>query len=41
MIIIDENVDQFVIEYLNRNGYDIISIRKSYPGITDRKIIEF
>jgi len=40
MIIVDENVDQIVIDYLNRNSYDILSIRKSYPGITDREIIE-
>ena len=40
MIIIDENVDQFVINYLNRKGYDILSIRKSCTGITDREIIE-
>ena len=40
MIIIDQNVDQFVINYLNRSGYDILSISKSYPGITEREIIE-
>jgi predicted nuclease of predicted toxin-antitoxin system len=40
MIIIDENVDQILIDKLDREGYEIISIRDYEPGISDRKVIE-
>ena len=40
MIIIDENVDQVLIDRLDKDNYEIISIREHQPGISDRKVIE-
>jgi predicted nuclease of predicted toxin-antitoxin system len=40
MIIFDENIDQLIIDSINKKNYDYLSIRDTYPGITDREIIE-
>ena len=40
MIIIDENIDQVLIDRLDKDNYEIISIREHQPGISDRKVIE-
>jgi len=40
MIIIDENVDQVLIDRLEKDNYEIISIREHQPGISDRKVME-
>ena len=39
MIIIDENIDQKIIQSLIDNNFDILSIKKKSPGISDRDII--
>ena len=39
MIIIDENVEQYWIELLEKN-YEVLSISKQYPQLADIKIIE-
>jgi len=40
MIIIDENVDKVIIDRLDKEFYEIISIKEHYRGISDRKVIE-
>lgn len=40
MIIFDENIDQLIIDSINKKDYEYLSIRDTYPGITDREIIE-
>lgn len=40
MIIIDENVDQWLVNKLKNYTTDLLSIRENYPGISDQKIIK-
>jgi predicted nuclease of predicted toxin-antitoxin system len=40
MIIIDENVENYWIKLLSDKGFEILSISKDHPQITDRKVIE-
>ena len=40
MIIIDENVDQVLIDRLESENFDLLSIREHYQGISDKEIIE-
>jgi len=40
MIIIDENVDKVLIDRLNKENYEIISICELHTGISDREVIE-
>ncbi|MDZ7690990.1 MAG: DUF5615 family PIN-like protein [Balneolaceae bacterium] len=40
MIIIDENVDQWLIDKLKNYTTDLISIREDYPGISDHEVIK-
>lgn len=40
MIIADENIDQIIINYLNENKYQILSIREESPGISDSEVIK-
>ena len=39
MIIADENVEQYWIELLQKNGYSVYSVRQNNPGISDTAII--
>lgn len=39
MIVVDENVDQVLIDNLSKD-YEVISIRESNPGISDREVIK-
>ena len=40
MIITDENIDQFLINHLQTQKYEVFSIRKHHPGISDREVIK-
>ncbi|MCP2518965.1 DUF5615 family PIN-like protein [Candidatus Aminicenantes bacterium AC-335-K20] len=39
-ILIDESVDFRIAEILINKGFNIISILKNYPGISDKKVLE-
>ena len=39
MIIVDKNIDQEIIRNLIDNDFDILSIKKNSPGISDKDII--
>ena len=41
MIIFDENVDQRIIDQIDKCRYEIISIKNVNPGISDREVIKF
>ena len=38
-IIVDENIDVYIIESLRNANYEVLSIRESYRGIKDIEII--
>lgn len=40
MIIFDENVDQWIINYLKDKMYDVFSIRENNSGISDIEVIK-
>jgi predicted nuclease of predicted toxin-antitoxin system len=40
MIILDENVEQFWIDLIRNEGFEYISIREQFQGITDLEVIE-
>ena len=40
MIIVDENVDQWLVDKLKENTTDVISIREVHPGISDLEVIQ-
>jgi predicted nuclease of predicted toxin-antitoxin system len=40
MIIIDENVEEYWIDLLLNKGFEILSIRKDYPQLPDKEVIE-
>ncbi|TVR36123.1 MAG: hypothetical protein EA390_00970 [Balneolaceae bacterium] len=40
MIVTDENIDQFLINHLDTMAYEVFSIRKHCPGISDREVIK-
>ena len=40
MIIIDENVDQWLIDRIDKGIYKIISVKDQYQGISDKKVIQ-
>ncbi len=40
MIVADENIDSRLISKLRINEYEVISIKESYRGIADRRIID-
>jgi predicted nuclease of predicted toxin-antitoxin system len=40
MIIIDENVEDYWINLLLDKGFEVLSIRKDYPQLPDRGVIE-
>ena len=39
MIIADENIEQYWIELLRSNQYEVYSIREKHPGLSDTAII--
>jgi predicted nuclease of predicted toxin-antitoxin system len=40
LIIIDENIDRKIIQSLIDAGFEVLSIKERYPGISDKEIIE-
>lgn len=40
MIVADENIDSSLISRLRKNGFEVISIKESYRGLNDRRIID-
>ncbi len=40
MIIFDENVDQWIIDRILEQGYEVYSIREYRAGISDREVID-
>ena len=40
MIVADENVDQVLIDRLEKRDYKILSIREHHAGVSDRRFIE-
>ena len=40
MIIVDENVDQWIVEQLLERDYNVLSIREERAGMSDREVIE-
>src|SRR6266498_319744 len=39
MIIADENVERYWIELLRNSGFNVFSVKESYPGIKDLELI--
>lgn len=39
MIVFDENIEQYWIDLIANKGYDFISIRTQYQGISDNEVI--
>ena len=40
MIVADENIEQYWIELLRKNGYEVLSIREKHAGMADKAIVE-
>jgi predicted nuclease of predicted toxin-antitoxin system len=40
MIIADENVERYWIEWLRALGFEVFSIQENNPGISDKEVIE-
>ena len=40
MIIFDENVEDYWIQLIQSKGYQTLSIRENFPGISDKEVIE-
>jgi len=40
VIIVDENIDQFILDKLISLEYETFSIRDHKPGLSDRGVIE-
>jgi predicted nuclease of predicted toxin-antitoxin system len=40
MIVADENVERYWIEWLRGLGFEVFSIQENHPGISDRQVIE-
>lgn len=37
--IADENVDQQIVDYLRKNGYDVLYVEEMAPGISDEIVL--
>ncbi len=40
MIVFDENVEEYWIQLIKTKGYEYLSIREKYQGVSDYKVIE-
>jgi len=40
MIVLDENIEAYWINLLRKHEHQIISIAESYPGISDREVMQ-
>jgi|GEM_PF-956654 len=38
-IIADENLHTVFLADLRQNGYDVLSVRESYPGVSDLDVV--
>ena len=40
-IVADESVDYGIIDYLRRNGFEVLAIEDLFKGTTDEEILNF
>lgn len=38
-LVADENLDQSIINFLTKNGFEVFSIAKSFSGASDREVL--